>query len=128
MNIIRKSILQNRQLLNIYTRAGESYRLSAGKMRSGNEDGPLHDLPDFHFADGREVPLTETQKKWMKTRENEKNILFKIVEEAKSERQTVIDKIETMQEHINKSISTRKEKKSKKDGLFNKKSETTKSE
>lgn len=32
------------------TRAGEKWRESHGMGRSGNEDGPLHDLSDFHFA------------------------------------------------------------------------------
>jgi hypothetical protein len=32
------------------TRAGEKWRESQGIGRSGNEDGPLHDLSDFHFA------------------------------------------------------------------------------
>lgn len=31
-------------------RAGEKYRLSLGKGRSGNEDGPIHDLPDWEYA------------------------------------------------------------------------------
>jgi hypothetical protein len=35
---------------NVFLRAGQQIRLSRGEGRSGNEDGPIHDLPDFHFA------------------------------------------------------------------------------
>lgn len=31
-------------------RAGENYRMSVGKLRSGNETGPIHDLSDFHYV------------------------------------------------------------------------------
>jgi hypothetical protein len=31
-------------------RAGQKLRQAQGRGRSGNEDGPLHDLSDFHFA------------------------------------------------------------------------------
>lgn len=37
-------------------------------QRSGNEDGPLHDLPDWHYADGRAAPRTEKQKNWARKR------------------------------------------------------------
>jgi len=47
--------------------------LNAGKGRSGNEDGPIHDLPDFEFVDGRHLPETLKQRKWKAKRVTEKN-------------------------------------------------------
>ncbi|KAF2075334.1 hypothetical protein CYY_003363 [Polysphondylium violaceum] len=117
MNIIKRSIALQSSVRQL-TRAGESYRLAKGVARSGNEDGPLHDLPDFHFADGRPTPVTEKQQKWMKTRENQQNILNRIKAEVEAERQVVIDQIQSQQEKIVQSITKRKEKKKKENDLF----------
>jgi len=45
-------------------RAGQRHRLMQGVGRSGNEDGPLHDLPDWEFADGTPAPTTRKQRTW----------------------------------------------------------------
>lgn len=50
----------------------QKLRLAQGRGRSGNEDGPIHDLSDFHFADGRPAPITPKQELWRKKREMEK--------------------------------------------------------
>ena len=42
--------------------AGENYRLRHGLARSGNEYGPLTDVPDWSFADGRTAPVSKAQK------------------------------------------------------------------
>eukprot|EP01127_Copromyxa_protea_P012423 TRINITY_DN3255_c0_g1_i1.p1 TRINITY_DN3255_c0_g1~~TRINITY_DN3255_c0_g1_i1.p1 ORF type:complete len:118 (-),score=32.78 TRINITY_DN3255_c0_g1_i1:25-342(-) len=52
----------------IPARAGQVHRLAQGKPRSGNESGPLHDLADFHFADGTAAPETAKQQKWKQAR------------------------------------------------------------
>ena len=39
--------------------AGQQWRIRNGKSRSGTEYGPLTDIPDWRFADGREAPPTE---------------------------------------------------------------------
>ncbi len=71
-------------------RAGQAWRLVNGLKRSGNEgnlrvscemllvssrslcaEGPLHDLPDFAFADGRPAPETKTQRRWKRRRQAE---------------------------------------------------------
>ena len=39
--------------------AGQQWRLSRGKARSGTEYGPLTDTPDWCFADGRPAPPTK---------------------------------------------------------------------
>jgi len=51
-------------------RAGQALRITRGRDRSGNRDMPLHDLSDFHFADGSPAEITPTQQKWMREREN----------------------------------------------------------
>lgn len=33
----------------VQQRSGEALRVARGRDRSGNADGPLHDLSDFHF-------------------------------------------------------------------------------
>lgn len=38
--------------------AGQQWRLGLGKSRSGTEYGPLTDIPDWRFADGRLAPPT----------------------------------------------------------------------
>jgi hypothetical protein len=53
-------------------RAGQKLRLAQGRGRSGNEDGPIHDLSDFHFADGRPAPITPKQELWRKKTRNGK--------------------------------------------------------
>ncbi|EGD78872.1 hypothetical protein PTSG_01849 [Salpingoeca rosetta] len=40
--------------------AGEKSRLKRGKGRSGNEFGPLTDLPDWSYADGDQAPAPMT--------------------------------------------------------------------
>jgi len=50
-------------------RAGQALRITRGRDRSGNRDMPLHDVSDFHFADGSPAEITPTQQKWMKERE-----------------------------------------------------------
>ncbi|CAH1778591.1 unnamed protein product [Owenia fusiformis] len=41
--------------------AGEKWRLQHGKARCGNEYGPLTDLPDWSYVDGRPAPLNRGQ-------------------------------------------------------------------
>lgn len=36
-------------------RAGEKYRLSNGKARSGNEDTAIHDFHDYHFIGSKYI-------------------------------------------------------------------------
>lgn len=70
-------------LPNRILRAGQKVRQQLGKDRSGNSDGPLHDLPDWTFAgmdflvlgtescvvDGRPAPETAKQALWKQRRE-----------------------------------------------------------
>ncbi|XP_060679450.1 39S ribosomal protein L52, mitochondrial [Hemiscyllium ocellatum] len=41
--------------------AGSAWRLSLGQARSGTEYGPVTDLPDWSFADGRPSPPLKGQ-------------------------------------------------------------------
>ncbi|XP_069817732.1 large ribosomal subunit protein mL52 [Dendropsophus ebraccatus] len=41
--------------------AGQDWRIKHGIARSGSEYGPLTDLPDWSFADGRPAPLWKGQ-------------------------------------------------------------------
>ncbi|KAM9954499.1 hypothetical protein ACTFIW_003098 [Dictyostelium discoideum] len=118
-NLIRRSLLNQINL----NRAGQKFRESIGLTRSGNQDGPLHDLPDFHFANGEFPALTDTQKKWMKTRINEAKILNNIVNDVETQRSKVIGAIKTLEQKTNKSIQNKKQKKVQKDTLFEKKNE-----
>lgn len=43
--------------------AGQKWRLRQGKARSGNEYGPLTDLPDWSYVDGRPAPATKGQQR-----------------------------------------------------------------
>ncbi|EGC34265.1 hypothetical protein DICPUDRAFT_35306 [Dictyostelium purpureum] len=123
-SLLRRSLLTQ---INI-TRAGQKLRMDQNRMRSGNEDGPLHDLPDFHFADGRAAPITAKQEKWMKTRENEQNILNRIKSEVEQDRAVVIDKIKGMEDKILKTIKIKQEKKKQRETLFNNDQTTEKKE
>ncbi|XP_051991072.1 39S ribosomal protein L52, mitochondrial-like isoform X2 [Xyrauchen texanus] len=51
------------------THAGEKWRLENGLARSGSEYGPLTDLPDWSYADGRHAPLLKGQIRRQKQRE-----------------------------------------------------------
>jgi len=53
------------------TRAGQKYRVTHGKDRSGNETGPVHDLNDFHFEDGTPAEQTSKQAWWNNKRVKE---------------------------------------------------------
>ncbi|GAM18743.1 hypothetical protein SAMD00019534_019180 [Acytostelium subglobosum LB1] len=108
-------------------RAGEQFRLSNNRMRSGNEDGPLHDLPDFHFADGRPAPITEKQMKWQRTRENREAIINQLKAEVIAEQKYVTDKIADFQTKVDQKIKERREKKSQINKLFNDKKQDTSS-
>ncbi|XP_069575058.1 large ribosomal subunit protein mL52 [Brachyistius frenatus] len=50
-------------------RAGEKWRKEHGLSRSGTEYGPLTDLPDWSFADGRPAPLMKGQLRRRQERE-----------------------------------------------------------
>ncbi|CAG5929144.1 unnamed protein product [Menidia menidia] len=52
-----------------WARAGEQWRKDNGLARSGSEYGPLTDLPDWSFADGRPAPLMKGQMKRKQERE-----------------------------------------------------------
>jgi hypothetical protein len=56
-------------------------RLSRGQGRSGNEDGKIHDFPDFIFADGTPPPITPTQLKWLRKRLKEKERIQRLIKE-----------------------------------------------
>ncbi|RDD44097.1 39S ribosomal protein L52, mitochondrial [Trichoplax sp. H2] len=43
--------------------AGEKWRIRRNLPRSGNEYGPLTELPDWSYADGRPGPISKGQKK-----------------------------------------------------------------
>ncbi|XP_022534225.1 39S ribosomal protein L52, mitochondrial [Astyanax mexicanus] len=43
------------------THAGKKWRLENGLARTGSEYGPLTDLPDWSFADGRPAPPLKGQ-------------------------------------------------------------------
>ncbi|KAN0045415.1 hypothetical protein ACTA71_005793 [Dictyostelium dimigraforme] len=119
-NLIRRSLF-NQINLNL-NRAGQKHRLSLGIARSGNEEGPLHDLPDFHYANGDLAAPTNKQKKWIRSRANEAKILEEIKSEVESERYKVINAIKNLEDNsINKSIQNKKQKKMQKDALFEKK-------
>ncbi|XP_004079883.1 39S ribosomal protein L52, mitochondrial [Oryzias latipes] len=50
-------------------RAGEKWRKEHGLSRSGTEYGPLTDLPDWSFADGRPAPPMKGQLRRKQERE-----------------------------------------------------------
>ncbi|XP_051557257.1 39S ribosomal protein L52, mitochondrial [Myxocyprinus asiaticus] len=51
------------------THAGKKWRLENGLARSGSEYGPLTDLPDWSYADGRPAPPLKGQIRRQKQRE-----------------------------------------------------------
>eukprot|EP01100_Stratorugosa_tubuloviscum_P002209 TRINITY_DN1504_c0_g2_i1.p1 TRINITY_DN1504_c0_g2~~TRINITY_DN1504_c0_g2_i1.p1 ORF type:complete len:137 (-),score=60.81 TRINITY_DN1504_c0_g2_i1:103-513(-) len=67
LKFMRACSLKNNSLLD-FTKAGQKYRKSIGLSRSGNEEGPLHDWPDFDFVDGRPSPITPKQRYWLSSR------------------------------------------------------------
>eukprot|EP01104_Vermistella_antarctica_P004122 TRINITY_DN14634_c0_g1_i2.p4 TRINITY_DN14634_c0_g1~~TRINITY_DN14634_c0_g1_i2.p4 ORF type:complete len:103 (-),score=8.75 TRINITY_DN14634_c0_g1_i2:447-755(-) len=64
------------------TRAGEKFRKAHGISRSGNADGPIHDLPDFHFVDGRVPEETAKEKKWKKIRTGTAETIVRLQDEV----------------------------------------------
>ncbi|XP_074480034.1 large ribosomal subunit protein mL52 [Sebastes fasciatus] len=50
--------------------AGQKWRKEHGLARSGTEYGPLTDLPDWSFADGRPAPLMKGQLRRKQERED----------------------------------------------------------
>eukprot|EP01098_Paradermamoeba_levis_P006799 TRINITY_DN2831_c0_g1_i2.p1 TRINITY_DN2831_c0_g1~~TRINITY_DN2831_c0_g1_i2.p1 ORF type:complete len:138 (-),score=60.58 TRINITY_DN2831_c0_g1_i2:148-561(-) len=62
-------------------RAGQALRLAKGRGRSGNEDGPIHDLQDFRFVDGSSPPETAKQRWWKNKRQRETERIQKIRED-----------------------------------------------
>jgi len=65
--------------------AGQKVRLARGEGRSGNEDGPLHDLPDWHYADGTPAPETVSQRRWKHKRLSEQQRIFQLTMEMKQD-------------------------------------------
>ncbi|KAJ8344686.1 hypothetical protein SKAU_G00288790 [Synaphobranchus kaupii] len=51
------------------TRAGKKWRAENNLARSGTEYGPLTDLPDWSFADGRQAPPLKGQERRKRERE-----------------------------------------------------------
>nr|XP_055055518.1 39S ribosomal protein L52, mitochondrial [Misgurnus anguillicaudatus] len=51
------------------TRAGKKWRIENGLACSGSEYGPLTDLPDWSYADGRPAPALKGQIRRQKQRE-----------------------------------------------------------
>eukprot|EP01126_Amoeba_proteus_P009963 TRINITY_DN13839_c0_g1_i1.p1 TRINITY_DN13839_c0_g1~~TRINITY_DN13839_c0_g1_i1.p1 ORF type:complete len:102 (-),score=13.92 TRINITY_DN13839_c0_g1_i1:66-371(-) len=56
--------------------------IAQGRGRSGNQSGPLHDWPDFYFADGTPAPETPKQLKWKSQREAERQRCEKLQDEV----------------------------------------------
>ncbi|XP_051285284.1 39S ribosomal protein L52, mitochondrial [Dicentrarchus labrax] len=50
--------------------AGEKWRKEQGLARSGTEYGPMTDLPDWSYADGRPAPLMKGQLRRKQERED----------------------------------------------------------
>uniref|UniRef100_A0A8C6U9I7 Large ribosomal subunit protein mL52 n=1 Tax=Neogobius melanostomus TaxID=47308 RepID=A0A8C6U9I7_9GOBI len=56
--------------------AGQKWRKENGLSRTGSEFGPLTDLPDWSFADGRPAPPLKGQ---LRRREEKENLARRIV-------------------------------------------------
>ncbi|KAM3938632.1 large ribosomal subunit protein mL52 [Leptodactylus fuscus] len=56
--------------------AGQDWRIRHSFARSGSEYGPLTDLPDWSFADGRPAPLWKAQ---IRRKEENKELASRIV-------------------------------------------------
>jgi len=57
--------------------AGEKWRLKHGLGKCGNEYGPLTDIPDWSYADGRPAPVWPSE---MQRREKQKRLAKTAVE------------------------------------------------
>nr|XP_020480273.1 39S ribosomal protein L52, mitochondrial isoform X1 [Monopterus albus] len=82
--------------------AGEKWRKEHGLARSGTEYGPLTDLPDWSFADGRPAPPLKGQLR----RKQEREVLAKRIVMLNSEMDRGIEmwkgrveEAERMEEH-----------------------------
>ena len=69
------------QYTTIRSMAGQKFRQSLGRDRSGNKDGPIHDMDDFYFADGRPAPETSKQKKWKNQRKSDEERILACFED-----------------------------------------------
>ena len=68
--------------------AGRSWRIETGRSGNGNTYGPLADLPDWSYADGRPAPLGTGQQKRLAKQKEYADIIYKTVhaiEKAKEE-------------------------------------------
>ncbi|EFA86005.1 LTR-retrotransposon skipper [Heterostelium album PN500] len=121
----KKQQIQSKKKNSCITRAGEKFRIDNNRMRSGNEDGPLHDLPDFHYADGRPAPVTPKQMKWQTVRANRENIINELKKEVIAEQSMVTMQIDAFKEKIDQKIAEKKQKKVQMEKLFKEKNENT---
>ncbi|KAL6048525.1 ribosomal protein L52 [Balamuthia mandrillaris] len=62
------SPMVTRQCLLSHSRAGGHWRASLGQNVDGTADGPLYDLPDWEFADGRSAPVSAKRKSVIRRR------------------------------------------------------------
>jgi large subunit ribosomal protein L52 len=59
--------------------AGRSWRVSTGRSGRGNTYGPLTDLPDWSYADGRPAPLGTGQLKRLIKQKDYADYIYKTV-------------------------------------------------
>jgi len=69
----------------LHIRAGQKLRQAQGIARCGNEDGPIHDLPDWHFKDGTPAPESEKRLKWQYKRKKEKELIQQLWSEMEDD-------------------------------------------
>ncbi|XP_069375231.1 large ribosomal subunit protein mL52 [Paralichthys olivaceus] len=74
--------------------AGEKWRKEHGLARSGTEYGPLTDLPDWSFADGRPAPLLKGQQR----RKQEREVLARRIVMLNNEVDKGIERLKEKQE------------------------------
>ncbi|KAI0225559.1 39S ribosomal protein L52, mitochondrial [Lamellibrachia satsuma] len=85
--------------------AGGKWRLERGMSASGNEYGPLVDIPDWSYADGRPAPLGRRE---IARRERRRDCAMRVVElidEMKFAKKNYARKQKLQEEEKNRLIS-----------------------
>ncbi|XP_019629701.1 PREDICTED: 39S ribosomal protein L52, mitochondrial-like [Branchiostoma belcheri] len=80
--------------------SGETWRQSYGLPPQKNEYGPLTDLPDWTFADGRPAPMGTRQLKRLKERKELAARIVSLLEEVEEGKQGYLQKIEQEAEKV----------------------------
>ncbi|XP_052817501.1 39S ribosomal protein L52, mitochondrial-like [Mya arenaria] len=90
-----------RPLVPPFTRYGDSHRLMRGLCVKGERYGPLVDLPDYTYLDGRPTPLTPQQREIKAERRQLSEKVVRFMKEMDNVREYNINREDTSTKKTN---------------------------